>query len=253
MGTILLVKFTNHFEAMQNLHYTRNLAFMCLARASAVMLLGLASLLTGCEGTLFTTRQLGTAPPETSVASLGVEALAYGRVRWIENSQERTTYKSALGWNIWPKYLRIEDMQSRLLGVETDGTFTWRLPRGIYILQQIHWFDAWAGPHRLLPQVAFQIPDGAHAYCLGTLVIDLKGKRDIIGGLWVKGWKIHIEDDCGHIASQFRSRYTDPDLRLAKSLMIYDPRIPDRPEQLEELDRVDDFIRAIMPGLMTIP
>jgi hypothetical protein len=120
------------------------------------------------------------------------------------------------------------------------------------LLHQIHWFDAWDGHHRLPPKVAFQVPYGAHAYCLGTLVIDLNGKRDIIGGLWVKDWKVHVEDDCGHMASQFRSRYADPDLRLAKSLIIYDPRIPNRPDQLEEKDQVQDFMNAITPGLMTI-
>ena len=81
---------------------------------------------------------------------------------------------------------------------------------------------------------------------------DLQGKRDIIGGLWVKGLKIHIEDDCENMANQFHSRYTDPDLRLAKSLMIFDLNIPDQPKQLEDRDQVQDLIRAIMPGLMTI-
>ena len=68
----------------------------------------------------------------------------------------------------------------------------------------------------------------------------------------IKGWKIRIEDDCEHMASLFRSRYSDPDLILAKSLMIYDPRIPDRPMQLERQDQALEFMRSILPGLMTV-
>jgi hypothetical protein len=206
----------------------------------------------GCEGMLASVRRIETAPSETTAVSLGDSALVYGRIRWIENGVERTEYKHSYGWNIWPQFLRIDDMISGGLSVEADGSFTWKMPRGRYLFHQIYWMDSWDGQHRLTPKVAFQIPVDANAYCLGTLVISIQGKRDIIGGLWLKGVKIIIEDDCAHIDNQFRARYRDQDLKLAKSLMIFDPQMPRRPDQLEEKDQFQDFMRAIMPGLMTI-
>ncbi len=216
------------------------------------VLLGFVFFLAGCEGTLTPRGTIETAPTETTVASLGDAALAYGRIRWIENDKERTVYKNAYGWNIWPQFLRIDDMQSGSFGVEADGSFTWEVPRGTYMFHQIYWFDSWDGRHRLTPKVAFQIPFGANAYCLGTLVIKMQGKRDVIGGLWVKGLKIQIEDDCVDMTNQLRSRYPDKGMTFVRSLMKFDPKMPNRPEKMEEKDQFLDFMRAIMPGLMTI-
>jgi hypothetical protein len=206
----------------------------------------------GCEGVFAPVRRIETAPLDTTATSLGDSALVYGRIRWIENGEERKNYRNSYGWNIWPQFLRIDDMESGALSVEADGSFAWEIQPGAYLFHQIYWFDSWDGQHRLTPKVAFQIPDDANAYCLGTLVISIQGKRDIIGGFWLKGVKIKIEDDCAHMDSQFRTRYRDQDLKLAKSLMIFDPNMPKRPERLEEMDQFRDFIRAIMPGLMTI-
>jgi len=218
----------------------------------AALLLESLSLLTACTSNVGKETQTVMSPSDTTVASLGGEALVYGRLRWIQNGEERTEYKHSFGWNIWPKFLRLDDMTYGSLNVDVDGTFTWKLPRGVYIFHQIHWFDSWDGPHRFAPKVAFLVPEYANTHCLGTLVIDLQAKRDIIGGLWVKGIKIHIDDECVAMAREFRSRYIDPNLHHTKSLMIFDPNIPDRPEQLEDRDKAQDFMRAILPGLMTI-
>jgi hypothetical protein len=225
---------------------------MLNAYRAGIVCLSLAIFLVGCGGVFAPVRRIETAPLETTAVSLGDSALVYGRIRWIENGEERTEYKHSYGWNIWPQFLRIDDMESGALSVEADGSFAWKMPRGTYLFHQIYWFDSWDGQHRLTPKVAFQIPVDANAYCLGTLVISVQGKRDIIGGLWLKGVKVKIEDDCEDRDRQFRTRYRDQDLSIAKSLMIFDPRMPKRPEQLEEKDKFQDFIRAITPGLMTI-
>ncbi len=208
--------------------------------------LGCITLTTGCASLD------GQAPRGTTASSLGNDALVYGRIRWIENGEERDSYKHSYGWNISPMYLRTEDMHEGQLGVESDGTFIWKLPRGRYIFHQIYWFDSWDGQHRFTPKVAFQIPEGANTFCLGTLVIDLIGKRDIIGGLRVKNIDIGIKDDCKLLANEFRLSYPDPDLQHARSLMIFNEQIPDRPEALENRDRTNDFLRAILPGLRTL-
>ena len=226
------------------------LAAFCHMRVFA--LISFAISLGGCEGMMDPLRKIDIAQSDITVASLKGDALVYGRIRWIENGKVRSKYKHAYGWNIWPQFLRLDDMEEGALSVEDDGTFTWKLPRGDYIFHQIYWFDSWDGRHRFTPKVAFHIPNGANAYCLGTFVINLKGKRDLIGGLWVKSVKIHIKDDCVSLDDQFRSRYRDPDLKIAKSLMIFDQHMPDRPNSLKEKDELQDFIRAITPGLMTI-
>jgi hypothetical protein len=218
----------------------------------SIVCMSLAIFLTGCEGTFAPVRKVETAPSETTAVSLGDSALVFGRIRWIENGEERTEYKHSYGWNIWPQFLRVDDMTNGALSVEADGSFAWKMPRGAYLFHQIYWLDSWDGQHRLTPNVAFQIPVGANAYCLGTLVISIQGKRDIIGGLWLKGVKVKIDDDCAEKAIPFRARFNDQDLTLGKSLMIFDPRMPKRPEQLEEKDQLLDFMRAIMPGLMTL-
>lgn len=217
-----------------------------------VLLLVLFYLFSGCAANMEKGGQTAISPSNTTAALLGNEALAYGRIKWIQNGEERTEYKHSFGWNIWPKYLRLNDMVDGSLNVNEDGTFTWLLPKGVYIVHQIHWFDSWDGLHRFTPKVAFLVPDYANTYCLGTLVIDLRTKRDIIGGLWVKGIKIRIDDECVAMVHEFRSRYSDPDLHHAKSLMIFDPDVPDRPHELEGRDKAQDFIRNIIPGVMTI-
>ena len=66
--------------------------------------------------------------------AIGTEAgtIAFGRVRWINNGVERSEYKTALGWNIWPHLLRLEDGKTKTLSVEKSGDFEWSLPAGTY-------------------------------------------------------------------------------------------------------------------------
>lgn len=78
----------------------------------------------------------GTAPPmgQAESPAIGTEAgtIAFGRVRWINNGVERSEYKTALGWNIWPHLLRLEDGKTKTLSVEKSGDFEWSLPAGTY-------------------------------------------------------------------------------------------------------------------------
>jgi hypothetical protein len=194
-----------------------------------------------------------TVPADISATALSERVIAFGRIRWVQNGEQRTDYRSALGWNILPEFLRLEDDELGTLGVEENGSFAWLLPRGTYLLHQLRWFDSWDGWHRLEPKVAFQLIEGAHAYCLGTLVVELQGKRDLIGGLWIKSVRISVEDNCGALTDDFIARYADKTFTIHRSLMIHSLEIPDRPEQLEEKDKLRDFLRAITPGLMTIP
>lgn len=212
----------------------------------AILLL-LIILVTGC--TSMSGPGEGTdAQKQFNLQSLNGKALVYGRIHWLENGEERYKDKGSAYESISPRYLRVEDTENGSLSIEPDGRFFWVLPEGTYILHQIHWFDPWDGPHRVDPRVAFYVPSGDMALCIGTLQVDIQGKRDIIGGLWMKGRSIEIQDECAGMDSSA----IDPSLDKKRLLMVHNHGLPDRPEALENRDQLIDFIRAIMPGLMTI-
>ncbi|OIR10468.1 hypothetical protein GALL_77800 [mine drainage metagenome] len=227
---------------------------------SAVLLSAVVGSLSGCasepgqknyfsEPNLPIHGRVDKAPENTTAASLESDVLAFGRIRWFDNGDERTEYRSGWGWNVWFPFYRIQDDGVGRFVVEKDGSFTWRIPRGSYILNRIGWRDAWDGLHAIYdPKVAFEATDTSKAICLGTLVVNLKSKRDIIGKLLVKSVQLRVDDDCSSLALQFHAKYTDPDLVEARSLMRFDPdmRIP---EKLQERNKTDDFWLSV-PGLL---
>ncbi|MEE9614528.1 MAG: hypothetical protein V3W31_06180 [Thermodesulfobacteriota bacterium] len=196
--------------------------------------------LSGCAPSL-----IKKAPPDTNIASLGENVLVFGRIRWFDNEKEKERVTAL-------QALRIEDMKKGTIKVERvgyDGRFFAVLPRGTYIVHQLDWFDIWDGPHWLVPKVAFQVADDQQAYYLGTLVINIRTKRNIIGGLRVKGWEINIEDEGNEMMEVFRKRYPDHEIKVAKALMVHDPSIP-RIEELENKRVLLDVLRALSFGVM---
>jgi hypothetical protein len=129
----------------------------------------------------------------------------------------------------------------------TSGPNTWQLPRGTYLAYQLKWFDNWDGWHRMPLRLAFQVPHAHHVYCVGTLIIKLQAKRDLIGGLWVKDWDLALHDSCDEDRQWFEARYANLTLPLVKSLLVYDPNIPDSIQTLEKKDNIADILRAIYP------
>ncbi|NNM80415.1 MAG: hypothetical protein HKM01_08175 [Gallionella sp.] len=195
--------------------------------------------------------RIDKAAEDTMAASLGADVLVFGRIRWFDNGEERTEYRSGWGWNVWLPFFRTQDKQFGLFVVEKDGTFTWRIPRGVYISNRLRWRDPWDGVHFINPSVAFEATDGANALCLGTLAVGLGSKRDIIGKLLIKSVQVRIDDDCETLSQQFHAKYTDPNLVAAKSLMRFDPRMP-IPKELEERSNMQDFGLAISRSLMNL-
>ncbi len=190
---------------------------------------------------------LPTAPLGITGVELGNDALVFGRVRWIQNGEERKDYKSAYGWNIWPEYYRLDDGRHGTLAVAEDGTFAWRLPSGTYLAYQVKWFDTWDGPHRLPLRLAFRVPAAQHAYCIGTIIMKLEAKRDLIGGLWFKDWDLVLENSCETDQQWFASRYANLALPVEESLLVYEPAIPDSIEALEKKDAIADLVRVLYP------
>jgi hypothetical protein len=192
------------------------------------------------------------APPGASLSSLGEDVLAFGRIRWIQNFEERKTYSNPLGWNVSLKVVRIEDMKTGRIGVENDGRFFALLPKGTYIVRRIDWRDPWDGPHWLMTKLAFQVAPDHHAYYLGTVVVDIKTERDIIGGLHVKDWELSIEDEADGAMESLRTRHPGQEVEVAKSLIFSDPSIPDIDELTRQEMLLDEVLRSLQFGTMTI-
>ena len=204
-----------------------------------------ATILAGCQST-------SIAPQNITEAELDKEVLFFGRIRWIENGVERTDYKSTFGWNISAQYYRIDDEENGSIGVDENGYFTWRLPKGTYLAYQLRWFDSWDGLHRLPLRLAFQAPQIQKAYCVGTLIVNIQTKRDLIGGLWIKHWELDINDSCDQDLKWFQSHYVNLKIPIEKSLLVYNPGIPDNIQDLEQKERLGDIMRAIYPLFMPV-
>jgi len=207
------------------------------------LFLAVALLLSACASTTDTTKPL----ERFTIDSLGDKTLVYGHIRMLENGEERYRDSPSTYASISPRYLRLEDMEQGALTIEPDGRFFWVLPGGTYMLHQVNWFDNWDGPHRIDPRLAFYVPTAINALCIGSLTIDIQGKRDFIGGLWIKGRSIKVEDHCDTLYGENINASLDKN----KLLMVHNQGLPARPESLENRDKTIDFIRAIIPGLMT--
>ena len=211
-------------------------------------------ILTGCASTSLV-EPIGTinpAPAGITNAELNKDVLVFGRIRWIQNGEERSDYYSAYGWNIWPKYFRVENGSNGILGVDNDGRFAWQLPRGTYIAYHLRWFDSWDGLHRLPLRLAFQVPEAQKAYCIGTIIVNLTAKRDFIGGLWIKGWDIELADSCEQDIQWYQKRYTNLTIPIETTPLVYDPDIPDNIQGLERKENIADFIRIIYPLFLPV-
>ena len=141
-------------------------------------------------------------------------------------------------------------MKQGTIKIEKDGSFFALLPKGTYIIYQLDWWDPWAGMHWLVPKIAFRVVDGGpQLYYLGTLSVDIKAKRDIIGGLRVKKVAIDIEDEEHKAMEVFHNRYPDQEIKVVKALMIHDPKIPGI-EELENKRLLQDVLNSLYFGVM---
>jgi hypothetical protein len=197
------------------------------------------------------------APPGTTVLPPGEDVLIFGRIRWIENGEERKSCLSQIGlsqlgfgFRVALKVLRAEDMKTGTIEVEKDCRFFTLLPRGSYIIHRLDWSDSWGG-NWLVPRVAFQVAEGQHSYYLGTLGVNVKTKRNIFGDSILKGLEIYIEDEESEAMEAFHKRYPHQEVKVAKALMIHDSRIP-RIEELENQRILLDILRWLPFGIMTI-
>lgn len=190
------------------------------------------------------------APADTNLSTLSTDVLAFGRVRWIENGVERSEYRSGWGWNLWFPYIQSPDDKSGVLVIEKDGSFTWKVPRGQYIIHQTELRDPWDGMHYFpYNKFTFDTNRSANAVCLGTMVIEISSSRDLIGGIWFKDRQVRIDNDCETLSRQFHSRYPDPNLTETTSLMQYNPNLS-LPQDLKDFNTFKGIFKALYPAFI---
>lgn len=194
--------------------------------------------------------RIDKAPTDTNLSTLGTSVLAFGKVRWIENGVERTEYRSGWGWNIWFPFIQSSNDKSGIFVIEKDGSFTWKIPQGLYIIHQTEIRTGWDGIH-FFPynKFVFDTNSSANAVCLGSMVVNISSSRDLIGSYWYKDQHIHIDDECEALTRQFHSRYPDPNFVEKKSLMRYEPNIS-IPKDLEKFNTFRGIFKSIYPALM---
>jgi len=186
-----------------------------------------------------------TPPPELTATDLENNTLVFGRIRWINNGEERSNYRNNYGWNIWPLYFHIEDKNSGVLGITETGYFAWQLPKGTYILYHARWFDDISGQSRLPLRLTFQAKETGKAYCIGTLTFDINSKRDALGTIKITSWNYLIDEGCEQERDWFQQRYTRLNIPVENSQLIYDSGIPDNIVDLEKKLKFSEFIQSI--------
>lgn len=195
--------------------------------------------------------RIDKAPEDLTAESLGTDVLAFGRLRWIDNGLERKDYRSGWGWNVWLSYFRDNGADLGVFVVEKDGQFTWRIRRGSYICYQFGWHEASDGLHYLVPKVAFDVQSDPNAVCLGSLLVEITTKRDLLGGHWLRNAQIQVDDDCQNMTERFKSHYKDKNIVVGKSLMWFDENLR-IPKDLEFRNSLIGIARVFNPNLFLI-
>lgn len=201
------------------------------------------------EPNLPITGRIDKAPENTLAQALDTDVLVFGRLRWIDNGEERHDYRSGWGWNVWLRYFRDDGSNTGLFVVEKDGQFTWRIPKGSYTYYQVGWREPVNGLQYLAPKVRFEARKDFHALCLGTLLVEITTKRDLVGSHWLRSAQIQVDDDCDRLTDRFRSLYKDKDIVVGKSLMQFDEKLR-LPKSFETRNSLTGVLRVLNPNLM---
>ncbi len=182
-------------------------------KLSIFLLIGLLGL--GCCAARFT-----EILPGKAVSLSESEALVFGKIIFTENNKEKVPY-GLYTQRPFPVAFQIESGKN-FVGpeVEKDGSFYWIVPRGTYVVSSIKYNFS------IPPQVAFQVPSQGGAIYLGTLVIDVEVKNLIAFRSVKKLNSITIMDEFEKAKETLKNRNPDFNIKVGKSLMIHDERIP---------------------------
>jgi hypothetical protein len=149
------------------------------------------------------------------------EAVVFGRLVLVEDGVDTAPYR---------RYdepifgLLHVDSEKRVRGgaVEPDGSFYWIIPKGTYLVESVNYTK-----YQVFPQAAFQIPEGASAYNIGTMEIDLIFARAPDGRRYAKKKEIRVADEFEKAEKNFHYRVPGFTGGVEKRVMVLDRRLPE--------------------------
>jgi len=195
---------------------------------------------------------VGCTTPTKSINSASELAIAepnksivFGKLHWLENGKEIKLGTGLTDIFIAPHFMNMED-KSRISGqLNEDGKFVWKLKAGTYFIFEVAYVDPWSGPHSFKTKAAFKVPENGKIYYLGTLRSEFKPKRDLIGGL--SGTVFYAINDEGESdIAAFQEKFNLHSKEIAKSLIVYEPRLPESVETAMEFDRALRLMNIIL-------
>lgn len=211
-------------------------------RSLAVALL--AGVMAACATSTENIQEQGGAK---AALAAGEESIVVGRIRWLENGEERKIGSGMFQFSISPVLLRMEDRSKIKTSVDENGAFAWALKPGIYVINRINYRDPWSGNYFMVPKVAFRVSEKGKLYYVGTLMVDFKPKRDLIGGLSGE-MKIAIRDQSPEDEGVL-TRNLGVDASVEKSLMIHDRDLPSTIDTTQEYQMTLQILNALFFGL----
>jgi len=190
---------------MRVFHYI--LALLLLAAAPA-----------GCSAV----KVVRAGPEEAaSVAPSGTEALVCGSIIVSLDGRERTPYGAFRQPKLTIYSVDGEvNIRSEWPGLESDGSFCWRVTRGLYVIRYIVARDMGLLSDIIQPRVAFHVPEkDSPVLYAGRLELDMTDE----------GLRLRVVDEYDEFMEGFRGRAPGFTGGVGKSLMVHDPRIPVEP------------------------
>jgi len=152
-------------------------------------------------------------------------SIVFGRIRWIENGEEKEIGDSYFKMGLRPDLIRMEDKQRIQASVDNGGHFVWSLEPGTYLMHRIVYWDTWSGSTVIVPKVAFSVPKAGQIYYLGTLRSDFTKKRDLIGGVG-GSLQFSVQSERYEEEARLRKECGLETRAVTSNLMRHDERLP---------------------------
>ena len=163
-------------------------------------------------------RSTAAAKPEAD------EAVIFGRLRILDNGQERNQYRSLwVGYSI--SLVRFGENETQTeVGIAEDGTFIWKVPRGLYLFSRITYIEM-NGAVEFYPKAVFEIKPGQDGVYLGTLEIYAAIQRTT-AKVELLAHSVLVLDEYETDRDLFAERYPGFQGETETALMVHDSKLP---------------------------
>ncbi|MHC4954874.1 MAG: hypothetical protein ACYTGZ_13390 [Planctomycetota bacterium] len=159
-------------------------------------------------------------------------SIVFGRIRLIQNGEEKEIGDSYFELQLTPHLLRMQDKERIHAEVDEGGHFVWSLTPGTYLIHMVVYRDPWSGSYQLIPKAAFAVPENGRIYYVGTLEAVLTTERDILGKL--RGTtRFSVWNEKRAEEQRLRGELGLETRPVANSIMVRDERLPKSVETTE--------------------